>query len=181
MKFSILICSLQHRKNLLNRLMSRLKPQLGNHKDIEILFNIDDGRKTIGRKRNELLKKAVGRYVAFIDDDDLVANCYIDEIMKGIDKGKDSCSLKGTVSINNQKPKIFIHSIKYNRWFEKGGIYYRPPNHLNVIKRELALLAGFPDRNKFEDRVYSRHVKKYIKSEFVINKTLYYYLYRSKK
>jgi hypothetical protein len=120
--------------------------------------------------------------VAFIDDDDTISDNYISLVMEGIDKGVDCCSLTGIITDDGKNPRKFIHSDKYDSWFEKDNIYYRCVNHLNCIKTSLALQIGFPEKNNGEDHHYSLRLKKsgLIKTEHEIEPVIYYYEHRSK-
>jgi len=142
---------------------------------IEILVEIDGGQITIGEKRNLLLKKAAGDYIAFIDDDDMVAKDYVTRILEALKAKPDCCSLEGRLLRLNQT-FTFFHSIIYDSWFEKNGIYYRTPNHLNTVKRELALHVGFPEKNHGEDMSYSERLQPFLLSETFIKGILYYYI-----
>jgi len=39
---------------------------------------------TIGAKRNQLLHRAKGDYVAFVDDDDLVSSDYVNKVLSAV-------------------------------------------------------------------------------------------------
>ena len=194
-KLSILICSIKGRERLLQNLVDKLKEQTTN--EVEILIEIDSKEITIGAKRNILLKRARGDYICFIDDDDRISKDYIAKILEAIKSNPDCCSLKGHLRRKvNQKTlqlqrirrrreelkeggirvNIFIHSLKYKTWFEKDGIYYRCPNHLNTVKRELALQVGFPDIMKGEDLAYSFKLLLLLKVEAVIEGVIYFYI-----
>lgn len=182
MKLSILVCHLPKRKHYLDRLCGVLNEQLEYHQDVEFL--VDDREKiSIGTKRNNLLNRASGEYVAFIDDDDLVSHDYLKQLLSGIDKGVDCCSLMGEITENGANPKTFIHSIRYDKYFEKDKVYYRPPNHLNCIKASIAKQFKFPMRNHGEDTDWAMQICEagVLKTEHRIEETIYYYEYRSKK
>ena len=73
MKLSILILTIPNRKRMFDKLISELNNQFTDEKfipfeDYEILIQSDTD-KTIGEKRNELLQRARGEYIAFIDED----------------------------------------------------------------------------------------------------------------
>lgn len=70
MMLSILICSLHSRSHLLAELKAILQPQLTG--DVELLIEIDNKEISTGAKRNILLNRAQGKYIVFIDDDDMV-------------------------------------------------------------------------------------------------------------
>lgn len=177
---SILVCHTPDRQDFLRRLNGILDPQLTSN----VKVFIDDSRyKSIGRKRNDLMNRADGKYVCFIDDDDRISKNYIELLMRGIRQGYDCCSLVGEITWDGQNPKRFVHSIKYSDYFEKDGVYFRPPNHLNCIKKEIAEKFRFPEKNHSEDTEWAMAICKAnaIRSEHEINDTIYYYDYRSKK
>ena len=182
MKWSILILTIPSRQHKLQSLLNELDKQITNSnlKDIEVLVNGEDG--SIGKKRNDLLKKAKGDYVCFIDDDDRISPDYIVKIYRGLLDEPDCISLIGIMTVNGKGQKRFIHSLKYNSYFEKAGTYYRPPNHLNTIKRELALKVKYPDINFGEDTDWAMKLSQsgLLKKEYKINTVLYYYRFQNK-
>lgn len=174
-KLSILICTLEEREGKLKRLLDVLNPQI--NENVEIIVKSDSGQMSIGTKRNALLHEATGEYISFIDDDDLVSDNYVTKILEAIKTNPDCCGLKGTITFQGQCPKTFIHSIQYKNWFEENGIYYRCPNHLNPVKRELALQTSFKEISFGEDRDYSIRLSPLIQKEEMIEDHIYYYLY----
>lgn len=174
-KLSILICSLGSRVDKLQRLLNVLQPQA--HNDVEIIVKTDEGQIPIGRKRNLLLDEAQGEYVCFVDDDDLVSEDYVSKILSAIETKPDCCGLQGIITFQGSSPRMFIHSLKYKEWFEQNKIYYRCPNHLNPVKRELALQVKFPESNFGEDRDYSTRLLPLLKEERFIPGVIYHYLY----
>jgi glycosyltransferase involved in cell wall biosynthesis len=172
-QLSILICGLKKREPLLMHLAKILKTQ-GDGR-IEILANIDNGESSIGKKRNELLYSAKGEYVCFVDDDDMVSPYYTSKILKALETNPDCVGIKGVIVQKDTQPKIFIHSLQYNDWYEENGIYYRCPNHLNPIKRDIAKQVGFPDLSYQEDQNFSLRLKGFLKTESFIDEPLYYY------
>jgi len=85
MTLSILIPTLHERRQKLFVLKQKLMMLARPYGDeIEILINEDNGEKSTGVKRNELIDLAKGRMSAFIDDDDDVPHYYFDSIFKAI-------------------------------------------------------------------------------------------------
>jgi glycosyltransferase involved in cell wall biosynthesis len=163
------------RKNLLTRLLNVLDPQRTD--EVEIIIESDDGQMAIGKKRNILLKKATGDYISFVDDDDLVTTHYVGKVLQAIETKPDCVGLQGIITFQGKSPRIFIHSMKYDKWFEENNVYYRCPNHLNPVKRDIALQVMFPENNFGEDRDYSQRLFPLLKNEVHINDTIYHYLY----
>lgn len=180
---SILICSLTKRKTLLDGLLQQLAPQLVD--DVQIIINSDGGKKTTGAKRNELLKAATGKYTVFIDDDDAVSNDYVSLILKAV---KEDCDVVGIHLLmtrhNNIKTECrTYHSLKYREWYDEPDPdrpgkkrYFRNPNHLNPVKRELALTIGFPEIDSGEDHDYSKRLLPLLNTEYYIESPIYHYL-----
>lgn len=173
MKFSILICSLISREDSLNRLLKVLDKQLTNQ--VEILIEKDKGEMIVGAKRNLLLRKAQGEYISFVDDDDMVSEDYVSRILEALQNDPDCCGIEGNL-IRKKGKNLFIHSIKHRTWFEKDGVYYRCPNHLNPVKRELAYRIGFPNKDVGEDADYSMRLLPLLKKEVFIKGPIYFYL-----
>lgn len=180
MLLSILICHLTNRKLLLERLMKCLQPQVDkvneNGAVVEVLIEEDQGQKTTGEKRNVLLDRATGQYTCYVDDDDTVSPQYCDLILKALEEKPDCVSLKGLLFRLGHTPRNFSHSIKHGiEWREEKFIYLRPPNHLNTVRRELALQVKFPLIVIGEDKDYSTRLFPLLKTETEVVPELYYY------
>lgn len=150
--------------------------------DVEILIN-DSDSDTIGTKRNDLLDRSRGQYICFFDDDDTPEPNYIEEQLKVAMSGCDCGSFMGYLYEDNVFKKPFIHSIKFTEYSSDDSYYYRPPNHLNAIKSNIAKQYKFPDNNFGEDTVWAMQIcnAKALKSEYVTNGSIYNYYYRSNK
>jgi hypothetical protein len=186
MKLSILIPTIVGREGFYNALMFDLTKQIiegGYQHEVEILTNKDNREKSIGQKRNELLAQAVGKYSCFIDCDDKVSSDYMRLVMEGIDTDPDCLSLVGNYYLDGVFYKPFIHSTKYTEWSDDAQYYYRCPNHLNVIKRELIADIPFAEVYFGEDGQWSYAVRDSgrLKTEYEIKEVLYYYYHRSAK
>lgn len=129
------------------------------HGDVELLVATDAGEMSIGAKRNKLLLDAQGEYICFVDDDDRVSDDYVEKILLALKSLPDVVGIVGWYTEGNKPPKKFIHSTQYTEWSEDDETYYRTPNHLNPVKRLLALKAGFPDQDHGEDHEYSKKLQ----------------------
>jgi glycosyltransferase involved in cell wall biosynthesis len=182
MKLQILIPTLEARRPMLDKLHEELSCQIVKHKlekEVGISIFSDAGELHIGKKRNTLIEKSEAEYVCFLDDDDWVDENYVYIQHWGCTKGNDCVELRGIYTQNGHNPTPFIHSLKYDRYFGKGGTYYRPPNHLNAIKRELILPFKFPEISFGEDTDWAMRVcnAKILKSETSVQKPIYHYRY----
>lgn len=174
-KLSVLIPSLSSRRKSLEELHACLNPQKTD--EVEFIVMSDGGEMSIGQKRNMLLSQSRGQYVAFVDDDDMVPPDYVGRILKALQSNPDCTSLTGKIVFSDGYSRPFIHSLRYDKWVDdhEGKVYYRPPNHLNAIRRDLAIKAGFPPWNSGEDRYFSHYIRPMLKREEWIEGVLYEY------
>ena len=146
----VLIPTIPERSAMFKRLITKLEI-ISKGYPVNIIHLLDDKTMTIGEKRNALLSSAKSKYTMFVDDDDDLARDAFKQIFKAIEYKPDCVELKGLLTVNNANPKEFIHSIDYKTYFERDNVYYRPPNHLNPIRREIAQQFSFPEKNFAED------------------------------
>lgn len=182
MILSLLIPTIDERREMFENIYAILKMQILNNENknqIEIL--IDNSKKTIGEKRNNLLAMAKGEYVAFVDDDDEVSNEYIESLMAAIKQKPDCVSLRGVITWNGGNPELFEHSVKYSAYATTTNEikYERYPNHLNCIKSSIAKQFKFKEINFGEDTDWATQIFQsgLLKKEVYIDKVLYHYKY----
>ncbi len=170
---SILICHIFNRKDQLAKLLVRLAA-MANGKPVEVLHLGDNGEMAIGAKRNELLFMARGKYVSFVDDDDDVSDDYVEAILKAVEGDPDCVGIEGMLC-TPQGNMLFKHSIEFQGWYTGGDAFYRTPNHLNPVRRSMALEVLFPEIGNGEDRVYSDALRRRLKTETYIEHPIYFY------
>jgi len=182
MRLSILICTVFERcDNFAPVLMREIRRQkhASKHKDlIHLKSSGDDCEMSIGAKRNELLNEAIGQYVAFVDDDDMVAPDYIDQIFEAfrVAPNRDVYNFMVAYSDGREhKNTPVFYSIKYKQDKNNRDNFERLPNHLMVIKSSIAKSVIFQDIDKGEDTYWAREIQAKLKTEYCIPKTLYYY------
>lgn len=185
MKLSVLIPTLSetYSIHMLSRLNEILDPQIQKHSDkVEKIIH-DAGRfMPTGQKRNELVARAEGDYIIFIDSDDVVSEDYLELILKAIEEGPDVVTFCGNITEDGGPRKKFV--IKLGEGYEeRRGVYYRYPNHLTAMKRELVKDVKFPHIWIQEDYQYATQIKRQglLKTEVHIHKEIYLYEFNSKK
>ena len=167
---SILIPSLHQRQRTLAALLKELHAQifaLENPWQVEIHIALDSGEKAVGEKRGQLLQQARGQYIAFIDDDDMVAKTYIGDILHAIKQTPpaDCVVFAGRLEVDGVYAGPFDYSLAHQTYYQRGNQYFRTPNHLCPVKRELALQVGFKAINCGEDTDYARRLYPLLHSE----------------
>jgi len=182
MRFSILIATLESRREQFERLYERLTGQIeraSSSEETEIVHFRDDRQHSVGHKRNWLVAQAQGEFVAFVDDDDEVSDDYVALIVQALQAHADvDClGITGIITFRGTRPRLFVHSLRYRRYFSKGGRYYRPPYHLNPIRRSIALRYPFEDISYSEDIDWAMRLCRdgALKKEFFIEQPIYHY------
>lgn len=174
MKVSICIASLVERQTYyLIRILSLLEPQLT--PDIELVIETDNREISIGAKQQILLERAKGDYICYVDEDDIIPAYYVSEILKAIESQPDCVGINGIVTHGGKNPVSFYNSIKYDHWYTNDKGHHRCPNHINPVRRELAVQSHFEDVYH-GDHEYSMKLRPLLKTEIVIDKYMYFYL-----
>lgn len=181
MILSILIPTLPDSKHYLTRILSLLTPQLDGYAGLIELVIDDRGREIpTGAKRNDMIQKATGKYVIQVDCDDLIMPTYIQDIFNATNDGSDCITFRGYMTTNGASRVNFV--IRLGEGYEeRNGMYYRWPNHLCGIKREIAAAVKFPAIHQGEDYIWSKKIKDLglLKTETFIDKELYHYDFRT--
>jgi glycosyltransferase involved in cell wall biosynthesis len=179
---SLLIPTLESRRAQFEALRHVLTQQIAAahlESDVEILSLCDNGSQPTGAKRNALLERAAGEFVAFVDDDDEVSGEYVASICDAIRQypDVDCIGIKGVITFRGGHPKEFIHSIRYGDYSSAGGVYTRPPYHLNPIRRSIAAGCHFKEVYYSEDIEWALRIlhDRRLQSETFIDKPLYHY------
>lgn len=183
MLFSILIPTIPSRRKCLGELVAHLRRQITEahaEQQVEIITQEDAKVIVIGTKRNQMLQKAKGKFVAFVDDDDWVSPSYVADILHAIRScpGLDCVGFYGEVFFVGQLGGVMIHSTLCRTWTEVPGYYYRPPNHLNPIRTELARRVRFRPVRFSEDHFWSLEMmqRNFLKTEvFLGHRPTYIY------
>lgn len=187
---SILIPTLPERHNLLFALLREIHTQAEKwsiDNDIEIIIDSTDSSMSIGNKRQQLLEKARGEYIIYLDDDDEILNDLLWEVISAIKNTyPDVIGYNGYMTTNGMNRENFkiMKDLPYITIMDSEGHkeYLRHNNHLSPIKREIALKIGYRDMHFQEDFDYSVRLKNsgLVKSEHYINLDLYHYKYKTK-
>jgi glycosyltransferase involved in cell wall biosynthesis len=185
MILSILILSIPERFEKLAALYWKLIFQIGGE-DVEVLCLMDNCKRSIGTKRNDLLDAARGEYLAYIDDDDDVDDDYITEILAAIRRPNpyaDVIVFKESAKLGKDDPFIVSPGVEYkNQRAQKSATgqwqdITRIPWHWCVWRSGLAKSERFQESNWGEDAAWCQALHPKIKSQKRINKVLRYYYY----
>ena len=138
----------------------------------------DAGEATIGKKRRNIcMALAAGDYVCAIDDDDLISGTYFTDILRALERIPIASGLCSSEPSMVGRKWDAEHSLKHQRYYnfvwrtqKSGGVVrdvaVRPPNHLNPIRREIALKFPFwEERMRGEDTDFAHRIWSSLKTE----------------
>ncbi len=179
MDLSILILAIPGREEKVKRLCEKLFAQIGD-RAVEVLVLLDNKKRKIGTKRQNLLDISQGRYVTFIDDDDSVSGDYMKLILDAIDHHEPDlivydmwCQIPyGNTFLTGTVKSSVEYPIDQ---FVDGGVTLRKPIEVHCWKREIAIQSKFPDANRGEDFEWAEPLWPLVKTEIKIEKALYLY------
>lgn len=198
MLWSILIAGIPERYHSAHGLLhSLLEAQsVARMQDVELLYLLDNKRRSVGAKRNDLLDAANGEYLCFIDDDDAVATDYVQKIYNMISRTRKEDTPADVICFPQKctiMPANVIHECSYSimHWKDREPDARRkivptetpntlawsgPPAHTMVWRSEIAKAAKFPEQNFGEDVSWVDAVCERAKTEIVLNgEPLYHY------
>jgi glycosyltransferase involved in cell wall biosynthesis len=150
--FSRRRCRRAWRKSARCATSSRRKSEIS---PVEHLTLIDNKRRTVGEKRDALLRAARGKYVAFVDDDDSVSDDYVSQLLTAAGGDPDVITFRQRSIINGAEGEIVFGLGNPNESFVAGGSAKRNAWHVCAWRRVLAILSHFPASNYGEDWAYA--------------------------
>lgn len=178
MKLSLLIPTVPRRlRRSCADLLECLLEQAAGRSDVEVLALFDNKTRTVGEKRNELMRMARGEYVAFIDDDDRIAPDYLLRIIDALERnpGVDLVLFDALLSMPGKCPRRGRFHLECKQTEHYRSCYYSPPCHVNVWRKALVFDVPFPAANFAEDRDWQERVIPLVRTHVKIEEVLYYY------
>lgn len=179
MRWSILICTLRSRQASFSRVYNKLLWQVRAANAVglvEVLYEVDGGEMHIGEKRNLLMSRARGGHVCFVDDDDDVSDDYVAKVLAALETGPDCVGIVGKIWWHGRWWP-FEHSVRHKRYRQDAERFYRCPNHLNPVRRSIAVTFPFPKIDDSEDTTYAVAMcwSGVLKTEVFVPETIYVY------
>jgi glycosyltransferase involved in cell wall biosynthesis len=189
---SILVLSIPSRTESVTALIKKLEGQLGNRRSVEILVLTDNRSQSISEKRNVLLKAARGKFVCFMDDDDGIANNYIDLLLTAVKDNPtvDCISFDQFCSLDGEPMNVSfgIGNPHGQLWRNEEGLLgdiKRPPYHMCLWRREIAQSEEFRPmfaangQSYGEDIDWLMRLYPKVQTEHHIKEPLHMYIYSS--
>jgi hypothetical protein len=178
--WSVLIPTIPGREQSLQTLLASIREKvarLAPHLQVEYSVAFDNREKSIGRKRQELLQGARGKYMSFIDDDDEITDAYIEDMRDTIAGQYNVMRLRGQI-----QQYTFTHSLENGLTspMARGDVFLRPPNHLNPMLTDVAKLIPFGDATRGEDLDWTIRLAKrgFLEREYRSDPARIHYIYQ---
>jgi len=174
MILSILTPTIPGRENQLAVLAQRINHQIGNQA-VEHLILSDNRKRSIGAKRQALIDIARGQYIAFVDDDDDIADGYIQELLAAAASGADVITFLQGATYNGQQSVVDFQLGQGDQDFQPGGITNRDAWHVNAWRRSRVAHCQFGESNYGEDLTWCQQARRMAETTVHIQKILHYY------
>lgn len=177
-KLSILTPSIPSRADRLAKLSEAIAEQIGDL-PVEHLVLIDNKRRTIGEKRDNLLRLANGEYIAFVDDDDTILPGYVDELLRAINSAPDVITFEQHAYFDGVLYRVNFRHGQPNNELLPDVLNTRAAWHVCAWKQSVALRSRFPWVQYGEDWAWAEPLNALELKEHHINKVLHEYRFRS--
>lgn len=184
---SILICTIPERVQKFTLLMHEISrqqeelshshPTLGG---VELVWNdsphVLKGGLSVGKKREELVYRASGKYLCFVDDDEDIAPNYIESLVRLCQYDVDVCTFRAMVKMKSYWGLVDMKlAYKVNDQMNPEYTVRRPPWHICPVRSVYAKMFSFSDKNNAEDFEWMEKVLGCCVSEIHTDKILYCY------
>lgn len=182
---SILVPTIPSRARKRDKLMRKLLAQAGGDERVEVIVLEDNKRRSIGRKRDDLIHLAQGRFLTFVDDDDDVADGYIKIALTAIETNPDADVFSSQQECwqNGEGPFYVEFSLDHEdepmrrlangRWADLK----RSLSHVCIWRADLAKSVRMPDKNYFEHTEWSAEASRLVEKQAVIPEVMHVYVY----
>jgi len=178
MILSILTPTIPGREKQLKALSEKLTKQIGIQYGVPIVehLNLSDNRtRSIGAKRQALLDIARGQYIAFVDDDDDIADSYVEELLTAAASGADVITFMQAATYNGKKSVVDFQLGQGDQYFNPGGITIRDAWHVNAWRRSRVAHCQFGESNYGEDLTWCLQARRMAETTVHIPKILHFY------
>ena len=185
---SILTASIPERSGQRAILAEKIAQQIGDL-PVEHLSFIDNRKRTIGAKRDALLRIARGTFIAFVDDDDTVSPDYVASLVDAIkiaiaptassNDQVDVITFAQFARVNEAAAKIVFGLRQENQPFIPDTEVLRAAWHVCAWRRSVAICSHFPESNYGEDWAFAGPLNRIARASIHLDKVLHYYRFNS--
>lgn len=187
---SVLIVTLAHREEKFLCLLGRLLEQAeASPAPVEVVALQNNGAEALANYRDRLLREARGKYLCFVDDDDMVPGYYIEKIVEALGQDPDCVGfLEVCTGLEVQLSKLSLSVPPDTPWppvlHEGQWQYLRHFNHAMPVRAELAKQVSFQGSSYLftgEDMQYCSRLAPILRErgsrEVFIPEIMYHYIW----
>ena len=177
--WDILICSIEHRTEMLADLLAELERQLVPGVGVRVFR--DNLETVYGEKCQRLLESSEADYVSFLDDDDWIVEDFVRTIMEVLEQRPDYVGFQVKWTENGEPRIPVFHTLSHGEgWHDTPGALYRDIAHFNPIRRDLAV-RGVWAGGDGADRRWAAQLRQLgcVQSEVYIDREMHHYRHRS--
>lgn len=138
------------------------------------------GGPSIGKKREDLVYQALGKYLCFLDDDENIAPNYIETLLRLTNENVDVCCFRNISKFDNYWCVVDLSLHNPNEQTRVEDMVLRKPWHICPVKSEYAKQYTFQNINYGEDWLWFENVLAHCKSEAKTNSIIHQYNHSSK-
>jgi hypothetical protein len=184
---SICIPTVVGREVKCEKLLSNIRTQIlrGNFHDVvETIIDKDNKEVSIGAKRDRMYKRCNGMFSVQIDDDDDIAEDYIETFMNNYNEDVDCYGYQELCTFDGKTQKKSDFTIRCKEWHERpdnGFHHFRTPFCKTPIKTTICKFVGVKDIRFGEDHDFAKRIFPYLRNEKYIDKIMYYYKFESEE
>jgi len=181
---SILTASIPERAEKLEMLTEKITAQIGDL-PVEHLVFLDNRKRTIGAKRDALLRIARGTFIAYVDDDDTVSPDYVAALIEAIkttaspNDQVDVITFAQFARVDKACAKIVFGLRQENQPFIPDTEVLRAAWHVCAWRRSVAILSHFPESNYGEDWAFAEPLNRIARASIHLDKVLHFYRFNS--
>lgn len=188
---TIMIPTIPERRKIFRELLNEVKkqvafcadihPTLG---DVEIIYDASRkqlaGGVSIGKKRGNLVKRAKGVYVCFLDDDDQISPRYVETLLRLCNEDADVCTFRNISKFDGYWAMFDLSLENPNEQSRDNEMVLRKPWHICPVRREYAQSVEFPNISYGEDWEWFEKVLVHCKTEAKTNSVIHEYHHHAK-
>lgn len=184
--WDILVPTLGERRPLFERLLAGLLPQLDPYAGrVRVVGWHNNGSPSLPKIRQTMVLGSPADYVSFVDDDDLVAPYYVDEVVAALADRPDYVGFQVQCYSDGVPTALAYHSLEYSRWRNFPGRYERDISHINPVRTVLARRARFDQvgPGSAEDRAWAGQLRRarLLRTQALIPRIMYHYLFSTSR
>lgn len=147
---------------------------------VEVLYDdrplFMNGGPTIGAKRDALVKRAEGKYLCFLDDDESVPPDYVETLLRMCRHDQDICTFRALVKMQTFWALVDMRlAFKLNDQINPNFTVRRPPWHCCPVRSSYAKIFTFKDINNAEDFEWMERVLSCCTTEAHTDQILFQY------